>query len=190
MSQHFDFIETPLNGLLRINRKPIMDSRGFFSRFFCAKEFKTIGFGRAVAQINHTLTQAKGTIRGMHFQRPPYSETKIVTCLQGEILDVAVDIRKDSSTFLQWHAEVLSAENQSSLYIPDGFAHGFQTLTDNCQLVYLHSSFYSPNSEGALNVLDPTLAIDWPLQVSEISERDSNHPFIENHFEGIIINEM
>ena len=126
----------------------------------------------------------------MHFQYAPYSETKIVTCLRGEILDVAIDIRKDSPTFMQHHTEVLNSENQSSLYIPEGFAHGFQALTEDCQLIYLHSSFYSSNSEGALNALDPTLAIDWPLQVSEISERDSNHAFIDNHFEGIITNEM
>lgn len=187
MSKHFDFNETPLEGLVRINRKPIEDSRGFFSRFFCAEEFKSIGFVGGVAQINHTLTRQKGTIRGMHFQHPPHSETKIVTCVQGEILDVAVDIRKDSPTFLKWHAEILSADNKSSLYIPEGFAHGFQSLKDDSQLIYLHSAFYTPNSEGALNAQDPALAIDWPLKVSEISERDLNHPLLDSQFEGIII---
>jgi len=187
MSQHFDFIETSIDGLFRINRKPIVDNRGFFNRFFCAKEFKNIGFVDPVAQINHTFTKHKGAIRGMHFQYPPHSETKIITCLQGEILDVAVDIRRDSTTFLQSHTEVLSADNQSSMCIPSGFAHGFQALTENCQLIYLHSSFYTPDSEGALNALDPTLAIDWPMQISEISERDRNHDFIGTQFEGIII---
>lgn len=187
MSQHFDFIEAPLDGLLRIDRKPIMDSRGFFSRFFCAEEFKGIGFENTIAQMNHTLTRKKGAIRGLHFQYPPYSETKIVTCLQGEILDVVVDIRKGSPTFLQSHAEILSAENQSSLYIPSGFAHGFQTLTSDCQLIYLHSAFYTPEAEGALNALDPALGIDWPLEISEISERDNNHPFLDNQFDGILI---
>ncbi|MFT4629237.1 MAG: dTDP-4-dehydrorhamnose 3,5-epimerase [Cryomorphaceae bacterium] len=187
MSQHFDFIETPLDGLLRVNREPNADNRGFFSRFFCAKEFKSIGFGGAVAQINHTMTRQKGAIRGMHFQYPPHSEAKIVTCLKGEVLDVAVDIRKGSPTFLNWHMEVLSAENQSSLYIPSGFAHGFQTLTENCELIYLHSAFYAPDAEGALNALDPALAIDWPMKISEVSERDSNHSFIDTQFEGITI---
>lgn len=187
MSQRFDFIETPLAGLFRVDRKPITDSRGFFTRFFCAEEFKEIGFNQPIAQINHTLSRHKGAIRGMHFQYPPQTETKIVTCIQGEVLDVAVDIRKGSSTFLQWHAEVLSAENQSSLYIPDGFAHGFQALTNDCQLLYLHSVSYAPNVEGALNVLDPTLAIDWPLEVTEISERDRNHPLLDSQFEGIVI---
>lgn len=187
MSQHFNFVETPLEGLFRVDRKPSLDSRGSFSRFFCAREFEKIGFGDAVAQINNTLTRKKGAIRGMHFQYPPHSETKIVTCLQGEVLDVAVDIRKDSPTFLRWHTELLSAENQASLYIPCGFAHGFQTLTENCELIYLHSAPYAANAEGALNALDPVLAIDWPMQISEISERDSKHPFIGTKFEGVVI---
>ena len=187
MSQRFDFIETPLAGLVRVDRKPIVDNRGFFSRFFCVEEFKQIGFTQPIAQMNHTLTKRKGAIRGMHFQHPPYTENKVVTCIQGEILDVAVDIRKGSETFLQWHAERLSADNQFSLYIPAGFAHGFQTLTDDCELLYIHSALYAPNAEGALNALDPTLAIDWPLEVTELSERDFNHPMLNPQFEGIVI---
>lgn len=187
MSQRFEFIKTPLAGLLRIDRKPISDNRGFFSRLFCANEFKEIGFLNPIAQINHTLTKTKGTIRGMHFQYSPHTETKIVTCIRGEMLDVVVDIRKGSPTFLHWHAEILSATNQSSLYIPDGFAHGFQTLVHDCELIYLHSSSYSPNSEGALNAMDPMLAIQWPLTATEISERDSNHPQLDSQFEGISI---
>lgn len=187
MGERFNFIETPLTGLYKIDRIPIEDSRGFFSRFFCAKEFKKIGFTSPVAQMNQTLTKHKGTVRGMHYQCPPYTETKIVTCIQGEIIDVAVDIRKDSPTFLQWHAEILSAENQSSLYIPDGFAHGFQTLTEDCGLFYIHSSFYQPDAEGALNVIDPKLDINWPMDITEISARDQNHPMIDTDFEGIDI---
>lgn len=187
MSQRFNFIETPLSGLYKIEQKPITDSRGFFSRFFCAEEFKEIGFQQPIAQMNHTLTKEKGAIRGMHYQNPPYTETKIVTCIQGEILDVAVDIRKGSPTFLQWHAEILSEKNQSSLYLPDGFAHGFQTLTENCELFYIHSSFYQQDAEGALNVLDEKLDIEWPLNITKISERDQNHPMIGSSFEGITI---
>lgn len=187
MSQRFNFVETPLAGLFRVDRKTISDHRGFFSRFYCAEEFKELNSKLLIAQINRTLTKQKGTIRGMHFQYPPHSETKIVTCIQGEVFDVSVDIRKGSPTFLQWHAEVLSTENQSSLYIPDGFAHGFQTLTDDCQLLYIHSNFYSPNAEGALNTLDPVLGIDWPLEVTDISERDNNHPLLDSQFEGIVI---
>jgi dTDP-4-dehydrorhamnose 3,5-epimerase len=187
VSQRFDFIETPLAGLVRVDRKPIVDNRGIFSRFFCAEEFKTIGFTEPIVQMNHSLTKQKGTIRGMHYQHPPCAETKIVTCMQGVILDVAVDIRKDSMTFLQWHAERLSADNRRSLYIPAGFAHGFQALTDDCELLYLHSERYAPNSEGALNALDPTLAIDWPVRVAEVSERDRNHSMLNPQFEGIVI---
>ncbi|MFT5277431.1 MAG: dTDP-4-dehydrorhamnose 3,5-epimerase [Granulosicoccus sp.] len=185
MSRYFDFIETPLDGLFRIDRKPIMDNRGFFSRNFCAKEFEKIGFEGPIAQINHTLTRQKGAIRGLHFQYPPHSEIKIVNCFQGAILDVAIDIRKDSPTFLQSHMEILSAENQYSLFIPSGFAHGFQTLVEDCQLIYLHSASHAPDAEGALNVLDPELAIDWPMEISEVSERDRNHPFIDAQFEGV-----
>jgi len=185
MSQRFDFNSTPLQGLYRVDRKPITDQRGFLSRFFCAEEFEEIGFTQSIAQINHTMTKQKGVIRGMHFQYPPHTETKIVACIQGEVFDVAVDIRKDSSTYLQWHAEILSEENQRSLYIPDGFAHGFQTLTDNCQLFYLHSEFFEPEAEGALNAMDSKLAIQWPQQVTEISERDKSHPMLDDMFKGL-----
>lgn len=187
MNKYFDFVETPLVGLFRVDRKPSIDRRGFFSRFFCEEEFKEIGFNQSIPQMNHTLTIQRGAIRGMHFQYPPHTETKIVTCIHGEILDVAVDIRKGSPTFLQCHTEVLSAENQSSLFIPDGFAHGFQTLTDDCGLFYMHSALYAPDAEGALNAFDPILALDWPLEMAEISERDRNHPMLDSQFEGIEI---
>jgi dTDP-4-dehydrorhamnose 3,5-epimerase len=187
MSQRFNFIESSLKGLYKIVKKPIEDERGFFSRFFCAEEFKKLGFRKPIAQMNHSFTKQKGAVRGMHFQYSPYTEAKIITCIRGEIFDVAVDIRKDSPTFLQWHAEVLNENNQSSLYIPDGFAHGFQTLTENCELLYIHSSFYQHDAEGGLNVLDRELSIDWPLEISEISERDQNHPMINKSFKGIDI---
>ncbi len=185
MSQQFNFVETPLYGLIRVDRKPIYDQRGFFSRFFCAEAFKEIGFSKPIAQMNHTLSKQMGTIRGMHFQSTPYIETKIVSCIQGEIFDVAIDIRKSSRTFLQWYGEVLSSENQSSLYIPEGFAHGFQTLTDDCQLIYLHSDYYTPKAESAINALDPMIGIDWPLNITEISDRDRHHPFLNAQFEGV-----
>ena len=152
-----------------------------------AIEFKQIGFTQSITQINYTLTKQKGTIRGMHFHYQPHTETKIVACTQGQVFDVALDVRKGSSTFLQWHAELLSADNQSSLYIPDGFAHGFQALSENCELIYLHTGLYTSDKEGALNAMDPTFAIDWPLEVSEISERDRNHPLLDSQFEGVVI---
>ncbi len=181
----FDFVATPIPGLTLIQRKPIQDVRGFFSRFFCMDDFQSAGFSLSIIQINHTLTYKKGAVRGLHFQYPPHAETKMVSCLKGEIFDVAVDIRRNSPTFLRWHAEILSADNQRSLLIPEGFAHGFQTLTEECELIYLHSRAYHPASEGALNIGDPALAIAWPEPICEISERDRSHPFIDGRFAGI-----
>ena len=152
----FDFIPMPLAGLLLVQRKATEDQRGFLSRFYCAEEFGEAGFDKPIAQINHTLTCNKGAVRGLHFQHPPHAEAKLVSCLKGEILDVAVDLRCGSSTFLQWHGEILSAANRKSLLIPEGYAHGFQTLTEDCELIYLHTAAYHPEAEGALNVADPS----------------------------------
>ena len=184
---HFDFNQTGLEGLTIVQRKMVEDQRGFFSRFFCTEEFRQIGFIKPIVQINHTLTKRKGTVRGLHFQYPPYTETKLVSCLQGEIYDVAVDIRYDSATFLNWHGEILSAQKQNSLLIPNGFAHGFQTLTDNCEMVYLHTAKYHSEAEGGLNAVDPRLAIDWPLPINELSDRDRNHALIDENFQGLIL---
>ena len=181
----FDFHDTPLPGLKLVQRKPIEDARGFFARFYCADEFRAAGLDKPIAQINHTLTRSKGAVRGLHFQHPPHAETKLVNCLFGAVYDVAVDLRADSPTFLRWHGEILSAENRRSLFIPEGFAHGFQTLAEDCELIYLHTAPFHPAAEGALNVADPALTIAWPLAVSELSERDWAHPFIGPHFSGI-----
>lgn len=181
----FDFIETPLQGARVICRKPIEDSRGFLSRFFCADEFKSIGLKGEIHQINHTLTRQKGTVRGLHFQYPPHAETKVVSCINGEVFDIAVDLRTNSPTFLQWHGEVLSKKNQRSFLIPEGFAHGFQTLTEDCELIYLHTAPYAKSAEGALNVSDPKLNINWPLDIDDLSDRDRNHPYIDQNFQGI-----
>lgn len=183
----FDCIDTPLLGLKVIQRKRIEDSRGFLSRFFCANEFNAYGFNKPVSQINHTLTRQKGAVRGMHYQQPPHAEIKLVSCLKGEVFDVAVDLRKDSPTFLHWHGEVLSDNNQRSLLIPEGFAHGFQTLTEDCELIYLHSAPYVKEAEAALNVTDPKLDIAWPLNMTELSERDRSHPMIKLDFEGMVL---
>lgn len=183
----FDFIETPINGLLTVQRKLIEDERGFLSRFFCAEEFESYGFNQTVSQINHTLTRKKGAVRGLHYQNLPYAETKLVSCLKGEIFDVAVDLRKGSPTFLYWHGEVLSAVNQRSLLIPEGFAHGFQTLSEDCELIYLHTAPYVKVSEAALNVMDHKLNIQWPIEITELSDRDRKHLMIDQDFEGIAV---
>jgi len=184
-NNRFDFHPTPLEGLWVVQRKPIEDQRGFFCRFFCAEEFQAAGLKNPLAQINHTYTKKKGAVRGLHFQYPPHAESKIISCIHGEVFDVAVDIRKGSPTFLRWHGEILSATNQKSLFIPEGFAHGFQTLTKNCELLYLHSEPFHSQAEGALHVTDPGIGIVWPIAVAELSERDRNHPFIDSDFEGL-----
>ena len=173
----FTIKNTTLNNLVVIERLRLDDERGFFSRFFCAKEIPNFGTGH-IAQINHTMTREKGAIRGMHLQQAPHDETKYVSCIVGAIFDVAVDLREESPTYLQWHSEILSAENVRSLLIPAGFAHGFQTLEENCELIYLHDKPYEPQSEKGINALDPKLAIAWPLPVTQISPRDQNFPFL------------
>jgi len=186
MSQRFEMQATPLAGLMVAHRQVIGDHRGQFCRLYCLSELSQHGFNKSLNQINHSVTKTRGTVRGLHFQYPPHAETKIVSCLRGEIFDVAVDIRADSPTFLQWHGEVLSASNHKSLCIPEGFAHGFQTLTGDCELLYLHTEAYQPDAEGALNVQDPQIAITWPLPIAELSQRDQLHPFVsDSKFLGI-----
>lgn len=185
MSPHFDFVSTPLVNLTLIRQQPCEDIRGYFSRIFCVKEFSEIGLTKPIVQINHSSTQGKGVVRGMHFQNVPHAEIKIVTCLKGGVFDVAVDIRPGSSTFLHWYGTVLSAENRQALFIPEGFAHGFQALEEECELLYLHTDYYEPEAEGALNAVDPQLGIAWPLPISKLSERDSAHSFIGADFTGV-----
>lgn len=181
----FSFVSTPLPGLQCVERLRLEDRRGFLSRIFCADEFSAAGFAMSVAQINHTLTQREGTVRGMHYQLPPFSEMKLVSCISGRVFDVAVDLRHDSPTFLRWHGEILSPDNRRALAIPEGFAHGFQTLDANCELLYLHSAPYRPEAERALNVCDPRLGIDWPLPIADMSERDGGHAMLNEEFIGI-----
>ena len=170
-----------------MERSPISDDRGWFERLFCSEELISVGVTKNIVQINRTLTRKKGSVRGMHFQYTPDAEMKIVTCLKGSIFDVAVDARSGSKTFLQWHAERLTQDNHRSLVIPEGFAHGFQTMTDNCELLYLHTAAYNPNNEGAIHALDDKLSIAWPLPVGEMSHRDMNHPMIDSNFKGIVL---
>ena len=179
---------TPLAGLNVIERSVREDTRGFFGRVFCAEEFAALGLhehATRIAQINHSHTRRRGSVRGMHFQRPPHAEAKVVSCLRGEVFDVAVDLRRGSPTFLQWHGEVLSAANHRSLAVPCGFAHGFQALTDECELVYLHSHRYVPSADGGVSPGDAALAIAWPLPVAELSARDAGHAPITSSFNGL-----
>ena len=181
----FAVSDLPLEGLKLIERQRIGDSRGFLSRLFCAEELAAAGWVKPIVQINHTHTSLLGTVRGMHFQRPPHAEMKLVNCIRGEVWDVAVDLRTDSPTLLHWHAERLSADSGRALLIPEGFAHGFQALTDDVELLYCHSAAYNSSADAGLNPLDARLAITWPLAISELSARDAAHPLIETGFEGV-----
>ena len=181
----FTVTDLPLAGLKLVERQRLDDSRGFFSRLFCAEELAAAGWTKPIAQINHTRTIKRGTVRGMHFQRTPHTEMKLVSCIRGKVWDVAVDVRANSPTFLHWHAQSLSADNGRGLLIPEGFAHGFQTLTDNVELLYCHSAAYCPLADGGLNPQDALLAIAWPLAITEISTRDTALPLIEIEFEGV-----
>jgi dTDP-4-dehydrorhamnose 3,5-epimerase len=177
--------ETPIKNLKIIEHQSINDDRGYLNRLFCQNTLNDLLKEKKICQINSTLTLKKGTIRGMHFQYPPYAETKIVSCLKGRVWDVAIDLRKGSSTFLSYQAEILSEDDNKSYFIPEGFAHGFQTLSPNCQMLYFHTSYYKKEYEGAVSPIDPKIKINWPEQISEISGRDSNHPMLSNDFDGI-----
>ncbi len=181
----FTITDLSLAALKLIECQRLGDSRGFLSRLFCAEELAAAGWYKPITQINHTYTVQRGTVRGMHYQQSPHAEMKLVTCLQGEVWDVAVDLRAGSPTFLRWHAEVLSADNDRAILIPEGFAHGFQTLTDDAQLLYCHSAVYSPETEAAVNAQDPRITIKWPIAITELSVRDAKHPLIDARFKGV-----
>ena len=172
-------------GAYEILLNPFADERGFFSRVFCAQEFQEIGFQTAIVQINHSLNRIAGTVRGMHFQQTPFAEAKIIRCLRGKVFDVIVDLRAGSPGFLKWQSIELTPEKYNMILIPEGCAHGFQTLEDNTELLYLHTSFYKPESEAALRYDDPMIGIKWPLEPVQVSERDKNHPLLTRHFKGI-----
>lgn len=175
------------SGVKTLSRERQIDNRGSFSRIFCGNELANAGWHKPIAQLNHSFNVNKGTVRGLHFQYPPSTEMKLITCLKGEIFDVVVDIRRESANFLKWKAQILSEENNLSLLIPEGFAHGFQTLTKNTEILYCHSNFYNQESQSGLNINDPIFNIKWPASISTISKRDENFAFIDSNFEGISI---
>ncbi|MDQ6756641.1 MAG: dTDP-4-dehydrorhamnose 3,5-epimerase [Bacteroidota bacterium] len=179
------FEETKLAGSYIIEPEPFSDERGWFARTFDKDEFKNIGFNKEWVQLNHSCTNKKGTVRGMHYQIQPFTEIKLVRCIAGAVFDVIIDLRKNSKTFLQWFGTELSAKNKKMLFIPEGFAHGFETLTDNCELIYHHSQMYKPGFESGIRYDEPMIKIQWPLAVTNISERDGNHSYLTKAFEGI-----
>ena len=176
---------TIIADVIVVETTPFADHRGSFARLFCERELAQVLGERRIVQINHSRTVAVGAVRGMHYQRPPHAEMKLVRCLRGRVWDVAVDLRAGSSTFLQWHAEELASNNARMLVIPEGCAHGFQVLEPDSELLYLHTAFHAPDAEGGILHDDPLLTIAWPLAVADRSQRDRNHPPLDRTFTGI-----
>jgi dTDP-4-dehydrorhamnose 3,5-epimerase len=173
------YVETLLPGLIVLELEPVSDSRGFFARTWCEKEFQERGLCTGFSQAGIAFNHLRGTVRGLHFQRPPFAEVKIVRCTAGSILDVAVDLRPGTPTYLKHFALELSARNRTALYIPEGFAHGYQTLEDNTEVAYWLSQPYAPEYAAGIRWNDSTVGIEWPLEVTQISERDCKLSTVE-----------
>ena len=168
------FTETRLKGAYMVDIERMEDNRGFFARSFCQHEFESHGLKPIIAQANIAFNRQKGTLRGMHFQRPPAAETKLVRCTRGSVLDIVVDLRPESPTYLQHVAVELNEDNRRALYVPERFAHGYQVLLDNTEVTYQVGEFYTPGVEGGLSYSDPRLGLQWPLPVSAISDKDGH----------------
>lgn len=178
---------TPIAGLVLVEPTFQTDERGSFTRLYCEDELGELVGERQIVQINQSSTRTVGAVRGLHYQHEPHAEMKLVRCIKGKVWDVAVDLRAGSATFLNWHAEELSAENARMMVIPEGFAHGFQVLEEDSELLYLHTDFYTPAVEGGVRPTDPALAIGWPLVLQDLSDRDLNHPLLTAEFTGLLV---
>lgn len=178
-----DFVSTEIAGLFKVRLKAHKDLRGRFKRHYCEREFADAGLATHFVQMNHSITLGRGTVRGLHYQAPPASEDKLVSCTLGRVFDVAVDVRRESPTFLAWAAAELDEEHM--FYIPKGCAHGFQALTEEVHLVYLHSSVYDAEFEQGLLHDDPSINIDWPLPGQKLSDRDRSYISINSSFKGV-----
>lgn len=185
MDRFVKTLPTAIPDLVIVETSPHSDARGAFVRLYCEDELQSLIGNRRIVQINHSRTTAVGAVRGLHFQNPPHAEMKLVRCLKGRVWDVALDLRRDSPTFLYWHGEELTPANSRMMVIPEGFAHGFQVLEPDSELLYLHTASYAPDAEGGLRYDDPSLGIAWPLAATELSTRDALHPLIQADFEGI-----
>lgn len=179
------FDATPIEGLWQIETAPHRDERGSLTRLFCAEAFEHVSPGLRFVQVNHSVTLGRGTIRGLHFQRAPAAEWKLIRCLRGRVFDVTVDLRDGSATFGRWNAVELSQENQREILIPPGCAHGFQTLSADCELLYQHSEPYTPGCEDGVRHDDPRLAIHWPEPEVGMSPRDRGFRLMTSDFEGV-----
>jgi dTDP-4-dehydrorhamnose 3,5-epimerase len=179
------FEPTPLSGAFTIGLERRGDHRGFFARLFCTEEFAAHGLETAFVQINTSLTQARGTVRGMHYQLPPAAEVKVVRCIRGSLYDVILDLRPDSPTYLRSFGAELTAENRVMMYVPRGFAHGFMTLDEDTEALYLVSHAYAPESERGLRWNDPALSLPWPRPPTELSPKDRAWPDFDPALHGV-----
>lgn len=179
------FIPTPLQGAYTIELEKKGDNRGFFARFYCENEFRKEGLTDHFVQINNSLTGNKGTVRGLHYQLEPAAEVKVVRCLSGALYDVILDLRPDSPTFGKWFGAELNAENRLMMYVPRGFAHGFVTLQNDTEALYLVSSLYAPQQERGIRYNDPAFNIAWPVQPAEVSDKDASWPDFNPSYHGI-----
>lgn len=178
---------TFIDGVKVVDPEFFSDARGSFFRAFCDQELSPLLQGRWIRQINISQTKEVGCIRGLHYQKPPFAEMKMVRCIKGRVWDVALDLRACSGTFLKWHAVELTAENRIMLIIPEGCAHGFQVLERESELLYLHTAPYAPECEGTVRYDDPTAGIKWPLEPKNVSEKDRSYPLLEDSFLGIVL---
>ena len=185
MGYSLNILQTQIPDLVLAETRPYADSRGAFSRLYCKRELSSVIGSRQIVQVNISSTGSVGAVRGMHFQHAPHAEMKLVRCLKGRVWDVAVDLRANSPTFLKWHAQELSHANAKMIVIPEGFAHGFQVLEPDSELLYLHTEFYERQSEGGLRYNDPKFEINWPLPITDLSDRDAKHPLIDSSFQGL-----
>ena len=170
------FTETKLKGAFIIDVSKVNDERGFFGRAWCKKEFGEVGLNTDAVQANVSYNKYRGTIRGMHYQVAPFTESKTVRCTSGSIFDVIIDIRPDSSTFKQWIGVELTADSFRMLYVPDGFAHGFITLEDHSSVHYMVTEYYTPGAEAGIRFDDSAFNIEWPIQPKVVSDKDKSHP--------------
>jgi dTDP-4-dehydrorhamnose 3,5-epimerase len=182
MSDNFSISSTSLDGVSVATRLKRSDARGSFERFFCINELAELLDDRTIVQINRSITHEKGSVRGMHLQKEPKGEFKIITCIRGSVFDVAVDLRQGSGTYLNWFGIELNSDNQKTIFIPEGFAHGFQVLSDGAEMIYFHTQFYELEFESGVHPLDPAIDINWPLPVKNLSEKDANRKMIKDHY--------
>jgi dTDP-4-dehydrorhamnose 3,5-epimerase len=179
------FSETGFAGLTLIETPSVVDHRGSFTRWFCTKQLAPVLNNRALAQINHSKSLQAGTVRGLHFQKTPHAEMKIIRCIRGRVVDVALDLRAGSTTFLKYFIKELTPDSNLMVAVPEGFAHGYQALEHDSEIIYFNTAFYEPSMEGAVNPKDPAANIDWPLPVCNLSPRDESTPFLNDEFKGL-----